>query len=296
MKCSQRGAWSAVACAMALLVASAAAVRNARAEPAQAACVEVPVNAPYDASPVFSNDGSHVVFMRGRGLARRLYESRRSTREWAQPTLLPFSSSWMDIEPAMSTDGSFLVFASNRPIETGGERLDAHFGGEDRPGRGGNLWSIRRTRQGWAAPEHLPTAINTGTAVYAPSVAGDGSVYFMRADPGTGEFRLYRSLKKHGTYQIAEPLPFSDGVTADFDPSISADQRVLVFTSDRPSLAGSAGRLFSAYQSPAGWSQPIPLPWYGTEARLAQHDTLYFTGTDHCVQRVNWRRGAKVVE
>lgn len=278
--------------AVTLLAATAIAGEPALVIPAQHTCEEIPWDSMYDASPVFSTDGMSAVFMRGRALERRLYGSRRVTGGWTTPSLLPFSGSWMDIEPAMSPDGSYLVFASNRPVDVGTNPLDANYGGQHRPGRGGNLWRVSRTTRGWGTPERMPDEINAGTAVYAPSVASDGSVYFMRAEPDTGEFRLYRSLNVNGIFQNAAPLPFSNGVTADFDPSISPDQSTLVFTSDRPSPMGNPGRMFVAYQASTGWSKPVPLKWYGTEARLAKHGMLYFTGTDHCVHRVKWRRGA----
>lgn len=186
----------------------------------------------------------------------------------------------------MAPDGAFLVFASNRPPQPDGAALDGAYEGKAQPGRGGNLWRVDRIDGGWATPVRLPEAINDGTSVYAPAVAKDGSVYFMKPDAATGHFRLYASRYSQGRYQMAQPLPFSDGRISDCDPAIAPDQSFIVFSSDRPPSTDTDSMIFLAFATAHGWSTPQPLGIAGTEARLSPDGaTLYFSAADRRVHR-----------
>ncbi|MEO9078608.1 MAG: hypothetical protein ABI268_04785, partial [Rhodanobacter sp.] len=122
--------------------------------------------------------------------------------------------------------------------------------------------------------------------VYAPAVAADGSVYFMKADPKTSHFRLYVSHAVNGQLQSATPLSFSDGLTDDYDPAVAPDQSFIAFTSDRPPSSTTASEIFVAFATPAGWSKPLAIGVAGTESRLDPTlSTLYFSGADKQVQR-----------
>jgi Tol biopolymer transport system component len=251
---------------------------HARTEPG----MDTPWGMPNEASPAFAPDGRAVVFTRGRAATRRLFLSRREGDGWSVPQPAPFSgSAWMDMEPAMAPDGSFLVFISNRPAHAGARALDGAYEGQFLPGRGGNLWRVDRTADGWGTPERLPDTVNTGTSVYAPAVAADGSLYFMQPDPATGHFRLYLSRFAQGRYQVPRPLPFSDGQVADYDPAIAPDQSFIVFSSDRPPSTATGSAIFVAFATGDGWSKPVSLGPSGTESRLSpDRSTLYFSGAD----------------
>lgn len=249
--------------------------------------VDAPWTLPDDASPAFSRDGRTVVFARGRAATRRVYVSKRRGTGWSAPQPASFSGkAWMDLEPAMAPDGSFLVFASNRPPTPGGPVLDGAYEGQSAPGRGGNLWRVDRTAGGWGEPVHLPAPLNAGTSIYAPAVAADGSVYFMQPDPVTGHFRLYRSRLARGRYQVPEPLSFSNGQVADYDPAIAPDQSLIVFSSDRPPSTAGTSAIFVAFAQGNGWGTPIPLGPSGIESRLSPDlGGLYFSGPDRRIHR-----------
>ncbi|WP_266171321.1 hypothetical protein [Dyella subtropica] len=258
------------------------------------AVAEGPWQQDNDASPAFAPDGKTVMFARGKGIARRLYLAERAGAEWSQAVPVPFSQAWMDLEPAMSPDGSYLVFVSNRPAQAGGVALDGFFNGKPQPGRGGNLWRVARNAHGWGAPQRLPDAINAGGSIYAPAVAADGSLYFMKPEPASGAFRLYLSHRKGDQYQPPQALSFSDGVTADFDPAVAPDQSFIVFSSDRPPSTANDNALFIAFATAGGWSTPQPLGPMGTEARLSPDlATLYYNGADkriHSFPLSAWRQ------
>lgn len=249
--------------------------------------VDAPWALPDDASPAFSPDGRTVVFARGHAATRRVYFSQRPGAGWSVPQPVPFSGkAWTDLEPAMAPDGSYLVFVSNRPPLAGGKALDGAYEGQSAPGRGGNLWRVDRTAGGWGEPIHLPLPLNAGTSVYAPAVAADGSVYFMQPDPVTDHFRLYRSRLVQGRYLAPEPLSFSDGRLADYDPAIAPDQSFIVFSSDRSPSTASTSALFVAFARGQGWGTPLPLGPSGIESRLSpDRSVLYFSGSDRRIHR-----------
>src|SRR5579859_194302 len=79
--------------------------------------------------------------------------SHRVNGVWSTPTVAAFSGQWLDHDPAMAPDGSFLIFSSNRPDHEGGKALDAVMAnGKVRPGSGGHLWRVDRKGDGWGQP------------------------------------------------------------------------------------------------------------------------------------------------
>ena len=249
---------------------------------------EGPWTTAHDASPAFAPDGDTVVFTRGSGTARRLYVARRHDGKWWAPGPAPFSDRWMDFEPTMAPDGSYLVFVSNRPANGTGKALDGNWGGKAYPGRGGNLWRVNRAGDRWGAPQRLPEVVNAGTSTFSPAVAADGSLSFVRVDPANGAFRLYRSRLVQGRYQAAQALALGGGgANSDYDPAVAPDGSFLVFSSDRPPAPSNGGDLFIAFATRNGWSTPVDLGVAGDEARLGpDRTTLYFSAADHRIHRL----------
>lgn len=274
---------------LALMLGSALAVPVRAATTVASSPAPGPWTLAHDASPAFTPDGNTVVFTRGRGADRRLVVAHRRGATWSAPAPVPFSNRWMDIEPAMAPDGSYLVFVSNRPAHAGGAALDGQWGGKTWPGRGGNLWRVDRLGDGWGAPVRLPTVVNATSSTFSPTVAGDGSVIFMRAEPHNGAFRLYRSRYLRGGYAAAQPLALGAArTTSDYDPALASDASFIVFSSDRAPSSPKGDDLFIALATTAGWSAPRDLGVSGNEARLSpDHRMLYFNGTDQHVQQLS---------
>ncbi len=234
-------------------------------------------------SAAFSPDGSTVYFDRIHWPNAAIMLSHRVGNTWSTPQIAAFSGEWLDHDPAMAPDGSFLVFSSNRPDAGGDKPLDAVLAkGKLMKGSGGHLWRIDRKGEGWGTPVRLPDAVNASTRTYAPSVAADGSVYFQRPDPQTDDFKLYRAPYRDGRYLAPVAVGLGTLMSHELDPAIAPDGSFIVFDAnytgkDRPD------RLYIAFRDGSHWSAPVDLgdsvnigaPW---GAHLGpDHRTLYFS-------------------
>jgi Tol biopolymer transport system component len=232
-----------------------------------------------DGAPTFMPDGRTIFFERTNGAWTAIVTSHEVSGHWTNPVLAPFSSAYSDQQPALSPDGTFVVFESTRPdpAATGDKpRMLAHlYRSELRGGR-------------WSEPAPLPDTVNFARRVFKPSVAGNGDLYFM-ADTGPGgppAWRLFVSRWVGGQYRKAEPLSFSDGQYGDVDPFIAPDQSYLIFSSkDRPPFKDGHEHLFMVTRQGDGWSEPRPLRYAGDEPGADDGEaqvspdgkTLYFT-------------------
>jgi hypothetical protein len=235
-------------------------------------------------SAAFTPDGATVFFDRINWPNAVILESHKVNGTWSAPTIAPFSGQWLDHDPAMAPDGSFIVFTSNRPDVEGGKPVDAVMAnGKVSPGSGGHLWRVDRKGNGWGEPVRLPDAVNSSSRTYAPSVAADGSVYFQR--PGNDDdFRLFRTQYRDGHYMPPEPVLLGAASAHKLDPAIAPDESFIVFDAN---YAGKddPDRLYIAFREGDHWSQPVDLgnginvksPW-GSHLG-PDHRTLYFSST-----------------
>ena len=246
------------------------AVAAAQAAPPEIFAPGVVSGPSNDADAAFTPDGATLVFSRDGAIL----VSTKSPAGWSTPVLAPFSGRWMDAQPTLAPDGSALVFVSNRPLADG-----------DTAHPGGNLWRVERHGDAWGEPSHLPAVVNRGTSIWGPSVAADGSLYFMDRVDGEGPFKLWRAQAKAGTWLAPVLQSFGDATTQDVDPAVAPDESFIVFASKHPAT-DQHERLYIAFREAAGWGRPIDLgdAVNGTggsdsnEARLAPDGrTLYFT-------------------
>ena len=216
----------------------------------------------------FTPDGSTAVFDLGNRSTSIIVESHRLLDTWSKPQIASFSGQWLDHDPAVSPDGSFIVFASERPATPGGKT-------------GGSLWRVDRNGDGWSAAVRLPDSVNVSPEIYGPSIAADGSVYFTR--PGADDnFHVFRSQYRNGSYQPAVQQVLGESSTQQFDPGIAPDESFIVFVSSP--LKKHTRRLFIAFRQGDHWGKAADLgddvnaansPWGPHVA--ADGRTLYYT-------------------
>ena len=242
--------------------------------------------APTDVAPAFSPDGKTVFFGRRQaGGTVSLFMAKRSGQGWSTPAAASFSGSYNDLEPAFDPHGHYLIFASSRPIVAGGEALVGRWSNIDHPHGGGNLWRIDPRRRD-AIPTRLPEQINANGSTFSPAIAGDGSLWFMRADDGN-HFHIFRSALRGGQYQSPQPAPFTDPLYGDFDPAVAPDESFIIFSSSSK-RSGTPGDpvtdLYISFRTRQDWTRPLDLRTAisprvrGVEARLSPDlRMLYFS-------------------
>jgi hypothetical protein len=232
----------------------------------------------------FSADGDWAWFDEVAGGGSTIMQSHRVDGTWSRPEIAAFSGEWRDLDPAMSPDGSFIVFCSNRPDVAGGKPLDARgFDGRVHPGAGSHLWRVDKVGSGWGEPHALPAIVNDDTRLYSPSVARDGTLWFQHPDNSTHTYHLLRSEWRDGHYQKPVAVAIGPAEVDERDPAVAPDESFVVF-STKPA-ARADGRLVISFRQGSRWSTPEDLgeavnhdgaegPHLGADGR-----TLYFDST-----------------
>jgi hypothetical protein len=181
----------------------------------------------------FTPDGNTAFFARGEMLfpfsrQATIYLSRRQDGVWSEPEVAPFSGTYPDLDPVVSSDGTLLYLSSIRPVD-GVERSDV------------DLWVVPIEGEGFGEPVNLGSDVNSLADELYPSVTVEGDVYFAsdRAD-GLGSFDLWRTRRSRGATQPENLGPALNGPGLEFNPWISAHGELLLFTQlDGPDGYGS---------------------------------------------------------
>jgi len=221
-----------------------------------------------DADASFTPDGATLVFARDGAILL----SERTPDGWSAPRIAPFSGRWMDAQPTLAPDGSALVFVSNRPLADGDAKHPS-----------GNLWRVERHGAAWGEPARLPAVVNRGSSIWGPSVAADGSVYFMDRVGGKGPFKLWRAPWRDGAWGEPVLQVLGDPAMQQVDPTVAPDESFIVFSAKHPDT-DERERLYIAFREATGWGAaidlgaPVNLPGSDSnESRLAPDGrTLYF--------------------
>lgn len=153
------------------------------------------VNSRYhEASPCYSEKSHILYFTRNAGVKSRvnsardgnvhleIFTSYYSDGKFGNPKKFPRDNKAYSVgQPALSPDGSILIFASDMP---GG------FGGTD-------LYYCRKTAKGWTAPQNLGPVINTKGNEMFPYMDTNGTLYFS-SDwlPGYGGLDIFMSVRE----------------------------------------------------------------------------------------------------
>jgi len=166
--------------------------------------------------------------------------------EWSKPEVVSFAGTYNDLEPAFSSDGKTLYFASNRPQEgTTPKDFD--------------IWKVTREGSGWGTPVNLGAPVNTPSDEFYPSLTKTGHLYFTASYKGQGMGRedIYRAEWKDGKFQVPQALDSAVNSKVDeFNAFISPDEDYILFTCyGRRDDAGGGDLYISEKDASGKWTQ-----------------------------------------
>jgi Tol biopolymer transport system component len=195
---------------------------------------------------IFSPDGHEFYFcIRNYSGAVAIFQMKMIDEKWIPPTLLPFASRYGDIDVTLSPDAKKLLFSSRRPIP-----------GSNEPNEDYDFWMVEREGETWGEPVYLGEDINSDRDDFYPMMTNNGTIYFSSQREGVGTNNIYQSRLINGKYSRAVKL--DDNINTEyreFDPYISPDEQMLIFTSNRPGGFGS-GDLYISFRNENGdWAK-----------------------------------------
>ena len=191
---------------------------------------------------VFSSDSKEFYFsVRNSSGAVSIFMTKIENDTWSGPKLVPFASRFGDIDVTISPDGGKIFFSSKRPIP-----------GEDTPKEDNDFWMAKRVGDTWGDPIYLGKEINSDRDDYYPLMTNNGTIYFSSQREGPGTNNIYRSKLIDGKYTKAEKLGSAINTEhREFDPYVSPDETLLIFSSSRPGGFG-ADDLYISFKNKEG--------------------------------------------
>ena len=195
---------------------------------------------------VFSPDGKAFYFCVSHMLKGvSIFEMKMENEEWTKPTLLPFASRFGDIDVTLSPDGERILFSSRRPVP-----------GSHEPKEDNDFWMAERKGDNWGEAVYLGDDINADRDDYYPMMTNSGTIYFSSQREGPGTNNIYMSKRVNGKYSKAVKLDHAVNTEyREFDPYVSPDEQILIFTSNRPEGFGSGDLYISFKQSDGRWTK-----------------------------------------
>lgn len=209
----------------------------------------------------------------------RLFEYKLGTDgKWGSPKSLDSINNNVDSTslvggPSISFDGNTLFFFMNNDI-----------------------YYAPRLKNGWGRHRPIGAPINTPDYEGFPSISADGkTMYYVgqnAAGPRSKEIRkreefctcLLKSTRQpDGTWGQPEKLPYPINFDCEKAPRIMADNKTLIFSSNRPGGKGGYDMYLTKLNELGIWSIPVPLDFVNTleddqsPSISAQGDLMYFT-------------------
>lgn len=213
----------------------------------------------------FSAEGDEVFFNRATPDRRSMVilTTRLVDGRWTEPSVAPFSGTYLDVDPFLAPNGRRLYFSSNRPR---GQGKAGDF----------NTWYVERTGQGWGPPIDPGPSLNSDSSDVFVSEARDGTVVFSSNRDGAS--RVYLARRVSGGWTVPEPVSFGT-LRGGGNPLIDPDGRFILLVAPGPD---DRADLHISCRAGAGWGEPIRLPeinsrWADFAPAFRAPRTVYFT-------------------
>ena len=217
-----------------------------------------------DYAPSISADGKTMIIESNKGGKYELYESKNINGSWTDPISLDDINNFGDDTdliggPSLSFDGNRLYFFAS---------FRSGLGSED-------IYFSNREGDRWSKPENIGAPINSTGYEGFPSISADGNtLYFVRQNlngptdrdlikswGNTACYSIYKSglNRDNNSWSSPELLPYPINKDCEKAPRIMADNRTLIFASNRPGGFGDYDLYQTQLNSIGDWELPDPL-------------------------------------
>ena len=237
-------------------------------------------------APSISADGKTMIYESNRDGKYKLYESHLVDGQWMPSTPIDaINRRAGDTDliggPSLSFDGNTLFFFSSFRDGMGLEDI---------------YYSVREGDT-WSDPINIGAPINTTGHESFPSISADGNeLYFVRQSfsPLSSDeltelwenkacYSIYKSIKNSdGTWSEPIKLPYPINQDCEKAPRIMADNKTLIFASNRLGGLGNYDLYQTQLDVVGDWQMPRPLEFINTASSdqfssiSAQGDILYY--------------------
>jgi hypothetical protein len=170
-----------------------------------------------------------------------MHSKKESDGKWSKPVIASFAGNYSDLEPAFTSDGKKLYFASNRPI-SGSDIKDF------------DIWMVEKNSHGWGKPTNLGAPINTSEDEFYPSITNSGNLYYTAAyKTAIGKEDIFVAINDGGKFR--EPVPLDSTInskTYEFNSFVAPDESYIIFTSYGRKDDTGRGDLYMSVKDAAG--------------------------------------------
>jgi Tol biopolymer transport system component len=203
-----------------------------------------------DFNSAFSPDGKSFYFTRSEDSQSSIYVTQHDGRTWKSPVLAPdLETEYSEADPVFGPNGK-LYFISDRPKDNA-DTLEDY-----------DIWFVTpQDDGGWSEPENLEP-VNSDSSEFYISFSKNGNLYFSSSRKGGfGAEDIYVSRLSNERYTAPENLGGTINSTySEYDPCISANEDILVFTSSNRKDTFGGGDLYcSKVTGPDKWLKPVNL-------------------------------------
>lgn len=224
----------------------------------------------------FTADGRTFLFFKkvGEGVEYHIFESHRAGSTWTAPRDIVLGGPSSDLYPAISRDGTRLVFSSYRPIPgaTGG-KPSAH------------LWYVDRQGDGWGPPVFMAKASMPGYYHSWVQFGDDGHLYFRRTTPDWSRTETVTSEWTGREYDTPRPYDAAErwkGWRADVHvvggaPGPGGNTVFLDVATRNPTTGKGASDIWVSIRRDDTWAPPRKL---GAGINSDEYDVFPFVSPD----------------
>ena len=183
---------------------------------------------------------------RGGDNINKIYFSEVVDGAWTDPSIVPFSTSYENMEPLITPDGQRLYFTTDRPCADCQTVIPY------------NCWHVTRSGSDWSDPQPPEEPLNNYLTMY-PTVASNGNMYFTSVTSWPADIYLSRFVD--GQYQT--PVHLGSAINKGYQEAhsyIAPDESYMIFDAEnRPGGYGGVDLYISFRNEDDTWTESVNL-------------------------------------